>query len=618
MRRLGLGCAVALLTSLVFAAGGAQAYVLSDAGNQYGVAYVPGTHAPGATSGSCTDPWLSPDLGGPSLPSGGLCWHGGQVLPRVETFAIGWDPIRSDWATTRDFVEQFLRDGADETATGSLTSPYAVTTQYRDGAALADRAGYSILYGGGCIDYGNQPGDSTCQFDNSSGTGSGSALPPNGCSLSSSQLGTNQFAALSGGAFGPAPNQYCWTDSQLRSELTNTVTAMGLVGHLQPGYAPLLVLVTPPGVVTCLDAGGSLCSANGNVGARFCSYHSQINVGGTQFAYVVQPWTASWTSSNGCDEPDAPQIPANPTSQQLATDVGARLVSPLSQAEIAAIVNPGMNAWFASDGSEVNDNGGCVPLGNRLDMVTLGSSSQNPYYLQREFNNGGLLVSDPNALECTPSVSLAPRFVLPSPIDAGDLVAFDGSVTDSTLVVPGAGYVWDFGDGTGGVGPSAVHTYSKGGTYTVRLTVTDRGGNTRKLSQTITVLGPGGQVIPGGGGTSGLHAQLQLLPQGLRDVLHKGVVVRVSSNEPADGIATLLISRRAARRAHIHVGRGASVVVGRGSISGIKDGTVMLHIHVSRALAAKLSRLHHLTLTLRLKLITANRGHLTIDAAGRY
>src|SRR5947199_244467 len=93
------------------------------------------------------------------------------------------------------------------------------------------------------------------------------------------------------------------------------------------------------------------------------------------------------------------------------------------------------------------------------------------------------------------------------------------------------------------------------------LTITDRGGNVANLAQTVEVLGASGQVVSGGGGSGGrgsspgLHARLQLLPQGLRSVLRSGVVVRVNSNQSANGFATVSITRSAARRAHIKAGR---------------------------------------------------------------
>jgi PKD repeat protein len=719
-----------LLTSIVslfVTAGAAQAVVVDmGAAGRFGVALVPGTNRATAgiqtitSSAPCSDPWLSSDLGGPVLPSTGLCWHGGAVMHSNETFDLAWDPLRRAWATTRNYVEQFLRDVAN--GSGTLTSPYAVTTQYKDPTG---RAGNASLYGGGCIDYGSR-GGATCQFGNSNGTGVGNGYPASGCPVT----GTNQFHQTMSGAFGlSAPNDICLTDAQLKGELATMVAQEGLVGHIQPGYTPLLGLMTPPGIVTCLDAAGTVCSANGTIappiptlstassggaiaagayqvavtyvtaagetlasasrtvttsgststltitsppavngatgwyayvtqaggtsytrqqtagsptaigtnltltapptgtGAApplvstpsFCSYHSRVTVGGTEFAYVVQPWTAL-TGLRGCDEPDAPMIPQNPSAQELATAVGARLVSPLSQGQLAAIVDPGLDGWSALDGSEINDNGypdGCVPLADGLDKVTVGGTG---YLLQREFNNGGLLETDPNALTCAPSVSLSPTFVVPSAANQGDVVVFDGSKTVSSLLVPNVGYGWEFGDGKTAIGPSVVHTYANGGSFAVKLTVTDRGGNVASLSQTINVLGPTGQSVspPSTHPNPGLHVRLLLVPQSLRTVRRIGVAVRVSSNESADGTATLSISRAAAKRAHISAGRGASVAIGRGTVSGIKDGTVTLHLRLSRAIAAKLGRLGHVTLTVRLALVAAGGDHLTIVAAGRY
>ena len=153
-------------------------------------------------------------------------------------------------------------------------------------------------------------------------------------------------------------------------------------------------------------------------------------------------------------------------------------MSPLSQSEIAAIVNPGLNGWAALNGAEIEDdavvgNNGyiCQPLANQADKVTLGTSSQNPYYLQREFNNAGALEFDPATYwGCAPDVILSPEFVVPSAVDQGDVIELDGAASASTLMIPQANYQWNFGDGTTAVGPSVEHGYNKGGTYNITLT----------------------------------------------------------------------------------------------------------------------------------------------------
>jgi PKD repeat protein len=51
-------------------------------------------------------------------------------------------------------------------------------------------------------------------------------------------------------------------------------------------------------------------------------------------------------------------------------------------------------------------------------------------------------------------------------------------------------YAWTFGDTTTGTGPSPSHTYGAGGTYSVRLTVTDNDGATGTVTHTVAVNSP--------------------------------------------------------------------------------------------------------------------------------
>jgi PKD repeat protein len=67
-------------------------------------------------------------------------------------------------------------------------------------------------------------------------------------------------------------------------------------------------------------------------------------------------------------------------------------------------------------------------------------------------------------------------------------ITFDGSASydpDGTIVA----YVWDFGDGTTGTGPTPTHTFSAG-TYTVRLTVMDNDGGTHTDTLIVRVRRP--------------------------------------------------------------------------------------------------------------------------------
>ena len=58
-------------------------------------------------------------------------------------------------------------------------------------------------------------------------------------------------------------------------------------------------------------------------------------------------------------------------------------------------------------------------------------------------------------------------------------------------------YTWSFGDGTQGTGVTVSHTYSAGGSYTARLTVSDGQGGSNSASVAITVLAATGPLVNG-------------------------------------------------------------------------------------------------------------------------
>jgi len=617
-RRLVLALSCSLVASLAVVAS-AQATVLNvsgiqqsspyDQGPEIGVAPVPGTTDAqlGSTGAQVVEPGGSCSIDAPlaSLLTvsdpGLLCYEGGPVIHSNETFALVWDPNPyKDYAAS--YVEQFMRNVAD--ASGSLTSPYAVTGEYAgpdQTTGVSGTAANSSAYGGG--------------YDDTD------AYPAQVCNPS----GIHHYYLQTDGIYTDVSNDVCVTDAQIKNEVAAQIVARGLnqPGAIQPGSTPILNVLLPPGVVTCIDAASNLCSANaaapGTDQAQFCSYHSQLSLNGKAYDYVVLPWTAQ----TGCDDDDAdqPQFPSPVVDPgTLANDMGSRLVSPLSQADIATITDPAMNGWFNVDnGAEVNDNT-CIPLSNNLDLVTVNGFN---YWLQREFNNAGAVVNDPFALACTPSIALQPTFVVPSAVNEGDTVEFDGSKSPTTLLIPDANYAWTFGDGTSATGPSVTHSYGAGGTYNVTLKVTDRGDDVETLTQPIVVLGSNGSPVspPGtntGGGSNGLNVRLQLMPQSLKIVLRNGISLRVTSNKPANGIATVFITRAAARKAGIKVGHSPSIRIGLGTVSSIKDGTVSLRLHLSKTVVKRLRRLHHVAMTIRMALVASGNQRIAVVAAASY
>ncbi|WP_406832167.1 PKD domain-containing protein [Pedococcus sp. KACC 23699] len=84
--------------------------------------------------------------------------------------------------------------------------------------------------------------------------------------------------------------------------------------------------------------------------------------------------------------------------------------------------------------------------------------------------------------------------------NAAPTAAFTSTVSDLKVTLDGSGssdtdgtvasYAWDFGDGGTGTGATATHTYATGGTYQVKLTVTDNGAATGTATRAVSVNGP--------------------------------------------------------------------------------------------------------------------------------
>lgn len=255
------------------------------------------------------------------------------------------------------------------------------------------------------------------------------------------------------------------------------------------------------------------------------------------------------------------------------TGLADLIVNQIAAEQQNIVTDPLLDAWQDPNGSEATDEcrdwfapvlGGNSGAQEETDAGTLFNQALvgNDYYLNTAFNLSAFKLPYPG-VRCIPGVELLPQFTAPNPVNANEIVGFDGMESDVTLGadtvfsptgVPHIGYAtytWNFGDGSApvvGYAPgaplanspavepcgaeqwqapcaaSAYHSYKYGGIYEVTLTITDVGGNSVTVKEPITVVGspppspeptppppptptptpvPAPAIIPGGTGSSG-------------------------------------------------------------------------------------------------------------------
>jgi PKD repeat protein len=84
------------------------------------------------------------------------------------------------------------------------------------------------------------------------------------------------------------------------------------------------------------------------------------------------------------------------------------------------------------------------------------------------------------------------RITLDPTVSQGMTLDFSAeSSTDNGEIIQ---YAWDFGDDSQGTGITTTHVYTNPGDYTVRLTITDTGGNIATTQELVSVLPNGGGI----------------------------------------------------------------------------------------------------------------------------
>jgi uncharacterized membrane protein YgcG len=328
----------------------------------------------------------------------------------------------------------------------------------------------------------------------------------------------------------------------------------------------------------------------------FCSYHNAIGSGDANtILYAAIPWTAGGngdyhlafadeTPAYDCQdgafappvEPEGEleekEVEKNPTPKELEkphdeepnqiigrtgpdgsydTGLADLIVNQIAVEQQNTVTDPLLDAWHDEAGSEVTDE-----CRNSFFLTTSGSATMVPesragtlanqslgskrYYLNDAFDLAALQLPYPG-VQCRVGITLEPSFTVPNPVNAGEIVGFNGMESEITLNAADKfggpkgeeltypTYKWNFGDGTpeiSGYAPGAsaqnppetslceapwlapcagsvFHSYEYGGTYQVTLTVTDTGGNSASVTEPITIVGPERPVEEGGGGGGG-------------------------------------------------------------------------------------------------------------------
>ncbi len=292
------------------------------------------------------------------------------------------------------------------------------------------------------------------------------------------------------------------------------------------------------------------------------------------------------------------------------------------------------------------------------------------YYLNTVYNQAAAFSEFPG-LRCVLHNNLVPEFSAPRRANAGEIVGFDGGESDVTLSQSAvasasenplyrATFTWSFGDGTSVSGPgytaenpsaplyaSVYHSYQYGGTYNVTLTIQDAGGAVSSVTNTVTIAGAGrpgeggggggGSSTPGtsqtttaGGGSVGaatptgksaapVVATQSVASRSLNSALREGLVIHYSVSEQVAGRFEVLLASSLARRVGLHgasatglaKGTPAQTVIAKAILVTTKGGRSTYKIRFSRATAAKLRRLHRVTLMIRMTVHNAKSPTVT-------
>ena len=308
------------------------------------------------------------------------------------------------------------------------------------------------------------------------------------------------------------PLFYLLTLAQIKPEAYKIVT------HCSDGYSSDLLVedALKPTTILALEANGTSLpqltygpagpnrlAVPGKYGYKWASGIETIEV-------VTTDYKGQWESSGYSDTADVPDYGPMPTPtpplQTLELPYGNRTF------EVRAFTNVSITASSFDPSQKALNVNVTVPEGTSgfTDLILQQDFLSRPYNVTLDGKAVSAIEADTNASsyvylaleEGSHTVNISgaefnrtPEAVVsyPATVDVGQNVTFDASKSvDVGRIVS---YEWSFGDGANGTGQVVSHSYDKGGTYQVKLNVTNDVGISSLKTFMITVGSPPGDPL---------------------------------------------------------------------------------------------------------------------------